>query len=234
MAGSVSPSVLLCGSLFALEQCGRLLEDASILFEQSRHSTAAGLALLAREELGRHKILLDLRRKAAAGEAVTIADVTRACIHHETKQRRAQLSLRFRAHAQSRIGQLIDAQIQNPSGSAEYAEAEAELGEARKQKWKRQPGDRHRVRQSAFYVDPLSSGSGWSRPSELPTILCAETLSDAINDYMLAWDRVEHAEPVYDRELGAAIGLLSLRVALPTVRHPPSLSAALSALPEPE
>ena len=68
---ALAPNVLLQGSLYALEQCGLRLTDAVALLEQRRYSTAAGIALLAREELGRHKILLGLWRESVAGTPVT-------------------------------------------------------------------------------------------------------------------------------------------------------------------
>src|SRR6266566_893285 len=60
MAGSVSERVLLEGMWFSLEQCGRLLRDAVNLFEGGSDPTAVGLAMLAREEMGKARILRDL------------------------------------------------------------------------------------------------------------------------------------------------------------------------------
>jgi HEPN superfamily AbiV-like protein len=69
---AVASEVLLLGSLYALEQCGHLLIDAITLIENKRYPTAAGLALLAKEEIGRHGILLDHWR--AAGDYVATRD----------------------------------------------------------------------------------------------------------------------------------------------------------------
>jgi HEPN superfamily AbiV-like protein len=56
----LTADALLRGSLFALEQCGLLLNDAALLLEHQRWPSSAGVALLAREELGRSRILRHL------------------------------------------------------------------------------------------------------------------------------------------------------------------------------
>jgi hypothetical protein len=78
----LTPDVLLLGALYALEQCGLLLTDAVALLEQRRYPTAASIALLAHEELGRHKILLDCWRQSAGGRPLTQGEVNKACDDH--------------------------------------------------------------------------------------------------------------------------------------------------------
>jgi AbiV family abortive infection protein len=202
--GEVAPSTLLSGALFALEQCGRLLEDAVILFEHSRHATAAGVALLAREELGRHRILLDFWRK---GKPVTAAEIEQACRDHERKQAGGALSLTYRADRDSQLGKLLQT---------------AEIAAIDKQRWRRQPHDRHEQRMRAFYVDLSSEGSSWLRPSDLSPKTCADTITDAINDYSNARERIEQAGPLHDdHALVSAIAALPQRIDLPPSRHIP-------------
>jgi len=49
--------------MYALEQCAILLHDAVILYNNKAYSNAIVLAAFAREELGRSRILCDLRKK---------------------------------------------------------------------------------------------------------------------------------------------------------------------------
>jgi AbiV family abortive infection protein len=220
VSADVSLSALLGGALFALEQCGRLLEDAVILFEHSRHSTAAGLALLAREELGRHRILLDFWRKELP---VPAAEIERACEDHERKQASGAGSLTYRADRDSQLGKLLEARHRHRPGTPEYQRADAALTALDKQKERRQPHDRHEQRMRAFYVDLSAEGSSWLRPCELSPKTCAEIVTDAINDYTLARERIEQSGPLYDdRALADAIGALPEPVSLPAPRHIPS------------
>ena len=48
---------LLKGLWYSLEQCGRLLKSAGVLYEEKDYSTAVGVAMFAREELGKHRLL---------------------------------------------------------------------------------------------------------------------------------------------------------------------------------
>ena len=226
----VTVQSLLMGSLFALEQCGRLLEDAVILFEHSRHASAAGVALLAREELGRYRILLDLWRKAAAGEQITVDRVFAACEDHVVKQKRAQLSLAHRADNNTQVGRLLKTRLESEAGTPEYDEAGVQLQPIYKRKWKAQPHERHQARMSAFYVDLTSDGASWARPSDLLPLRCAENIIDAISDYTIVRQRIEEPALLYDdHDLAAALATLPIAVALPCPRsNSPRLMAAMT------
>src|SRR5262245_8576374 len=52
---TVTTEMLLRGAFYALQECGRKLGSAALLIEAKRYPDGAALALLAREELGRHK-----------------------------------------------------------------------------------------------------------------------------------------------------------------------------------
>src|SRR5260370_10937907 len=89
----VSVGALLKGSWYALEQCGLLLRHAKILHQAAAYPTVVALSLIAREELGRHYILLDLWRQAAEhGKQFSVNEVQKRCEDHMAKQRRGQRS----------------------------------------------------------------------------------------------------------------------------------------------
>jgi AbiV family abortive infection protein len=75
MPASVTPEYLLEGATYALEQCGLLLRDANLLYRNGSYSSAVALALFAREELGRYRILLGLRKQVLRGERFTIKEI---------------------------------------------------------------------------------------------------------------------------------------------------------------
>jgi hypothetical protein len=57
MTNPVTAQTLWEGSWLALEQAGRLLRSASILWDSGDPSTAVAIAMLGREELGRSRLL---------------------------------------------------------------------------------------------------------------------------------------------------------------------------------
>src|SRR4051794_29506052 len=68
MSGPLTAQSLLRGAVYSLEQCGLLLGDAKLLYENGSYATALAVAAFAREDLGRWRILLKLRKRVLAGE----------------------------------------------------------------------------------------------------------------------------------------------------------------------
>jgi AbiV family abortive infection protein len=224
---AVPQDVLLLGALYALEQCGLLLNDAAALAERRRYPTAAGIALLAREEMGKHRMLLDLWRKSVGGAAITRKEVNTGLDNHKSKQDRANMSLFYRGTRGDQIDQLVQARQNATPGTDDWRTADERLRRINKRRWQRQPGDRVNRRILAFYVD-LGPG-GWLRPATLTPQVCADDVTDGLNDYRLAKLRVEEAAEVHnDIELADAVRAL---VGRPTLPEAPLLSieAALPA-----
>ena len=88
----VTEQSLLRGAVYALEQCGLLLHDANTLYRSGSHATAVAVAAFAREELGRWKLLLGLRREVLGGKQFTVDDVIKKCGNHVAKQKAGMLS----------------------------------------------------------------------------------------------------------------------------------------------
>src|SRR2546422_11027789 len=59
--------VLLRGAWYSLEQCGRLLSDAILLYREKSYSSAVALAMIGREELGKHRMLRSEERRVGKG-----------------------------------------------------------------------------------------------------------------------------------------------------------------------
>ena len=180
----ISSDSLLCGAVFALDQCGRLLEDAATLFQRGRYPTTAALALLGREEMGRSEILLDRHRRSRAGVEILVAQVESACADHIQKQRRAQHSFVIRCQTDSPLGQLLSTKMRSAPSSPEWTAADEKLRKIDEVRRGRQPHDRHLTRMSATYVDLAEDG--WSRPCDLNPADGANELQDAVNDYTSA------------------------------------------------
>jgi AbiV family abortive infection protein len=185
MSTSVSPQYLLEGAVYALEQCGLLLRDANVLYRSGSYATAVALAAFAQEELGRWRILLDLRTKLLGGEHLTIEEIQKHYEGHVRKQGAGMTSITMTADRGSGLGKLL----QTRHGSKEWKAAREQLEKLNQQKRRRVPDDRHKRRMSALYVDAVSLDR-WNRPAkEISQTFASDFLQDAVNDYSIQYDR---------------------------------------------
>src|SRR5260221_4504315 len=161
MPASVTPEYLLEGTAYALEQCGLLLRDANVLYRNGSYASAVALAAFAQEELGRWKILRDLRKKVLRGDRLTIKEIQTHCDNHVRKQQAGMLSTVLRADRGTGLDKLIRKGM--TSGSEEWGAAKEQLEELSRQKAKRVPSERHKQRMFELYVDPIPGG--WNRPT---------------------------------------------------------------------
>jgi AbiV family abortive infection protein len=104
---TVAVRYLLEGAWYALEQCGRLLHDAIDLYERDRFGTAVGLAILAREELGKARILIQLSGEVEAGKGLSLRELSSALADHLEKQEHAQISVVLSAGCGTRLQELF-------------------------------------------------------------------------------------------------------------------------------
>jgi len=168
------------GAWYALEQSGRLLHDAIDLYDRGRYGTAAGIALLGREELGKGRLLLQLCGEATR-RTVTEAEVADACEDHVLKQKAAQLAVSISAARDSRLAQLLGL-AWSREDTPEVREARKEVENVIQAKVRRTPSNRHDQRMKALYVD-LTQDGRWSRPANFPREEAELVILEAMNDY---------------------------------------------------
>jgi len=161
---NVSEDVLLKGAWYSIEQSGWLLRDAVTLYSKQRYASAVALALLAREELGRYHILLELWRKAVNGKPVSVGDVRAASDNHVIKQRAAQLSVVYRAESGG-VAELLRIRLNAGPGTPEWIKADEQLRQLDEKKLKRTPSNRHSTRMRTMYVDINDGETDWNRPA---------------------------------------------------------------------
>jgi AbiV family abortive infection protein len=221
----VTAQYLLEGAAYSLEQCGLLLRDANILYRSGSYSSAIALTAFAREELGRYKILLDLRSRALAGETFTTKDLQKHCDDHVAKQRAGMLSITIMTNIETGLGRILQARMQHHPQTKEWQEADAELNRIQEMLKKRTPNDRHEKRMAALYVEPISE-TEWNRPGEATQMAAYEFLQGAVNDYSLQFGQhyitgpdpmVKHINP----ELYSALEQWPERPALQPPEHLP-------------
>src|SRR5271165_691113 len=165
----VAASDLLKGSWYSLEQCGLLLKSAVALYREKDYSTAVGVAMFAREELGKHRILRARWKSAVqTGQLPSVEQVRKICEDHIEKQKQAQGSVTLNAASGSHIGTAIKTMIEKARtpGDPEFQEADKHIKAAVEAKEKHDPKERHEKRLEGFFVDLEESGTTWARPSK--------------------------------------------------------------------
>jgi AbiV family abortive infection protein len=188
----ITAQYLLEGAMYALEQCGILLHDAVILYNNGSYANAIVLAAFAREEMGRSRILREFRKDIVErGVSVTLGEIKEKCENHVKKQEYAQLSVTQRfSSQQGRLAQLSRVRIRSHPQSDEWKDADKELNKITKLQKKRTPEDRHKERMSALYVEPNEYGTRWSRPKEKTQEAAKIFIEDSANDYRVQRENI--------------------------------------------
>ena len=214
----VASAVLLKGAWYALEQCGILLRDAVLLYRAQAYSSAVALAMTGREELGKHRMLLEEWRESQdIGKLPSVEAIQTASADHIDKQRRAVLGLTFIGDGRSALDAAIGAQTKHKPQDAEFLEAENVIQAALKSVAKRAPDDRHEARIRALYVDLKDSGADWNRPLDITQGESKKLVGDAANDYAGRWDRLnpDRLRAMGDATLAEALEAWKERPGLP-------------------
>jgi AbiV family abortive infection protein len=226
---AVSTEFLARGMWCALEQSGFLLCDAVNLHNAERFPTAIALALLAAEEFGKSRILLDYWEKANQGQSITIEAVRRAVKPHkphETKQTRALLSSLTAGLARgTEIGDLL----------FEFAMSAKRLLDKRAEKSQPLKGladelsldpllpklasAMTRARERTLYVDADDSATSWERPCKAFGAKLSELALLVISN-------------IYNSYTNAAWNLQPKRLRANTSNPRPDLASALEAWAE--
>jgi AbiV family abortive infection protein len=135
-------------------------------------ASAVALALFAREELGRYRILLDLRTQVLGGDHLTIKKIQDRCKKHEHKQEAGMLSFVMRVETDTALGGLLGTYLNVKHESEEWKTAREQLEQARQSI----SVERHKQRMSALYLDAVAPDL-WSRPTReiLPLTLVPQT-----------------------------------------------------------
>jgi AbiV family abortive infection protein len=218
---AVSAEILLQGSWYALEQSGILLTSAALVYDHGDKSTAVVLSMFGREELGRSIILRKLAKRVTEGEHLSPEDVRRACENHVAKQAAGAQSTTLRTQAPNQLDAALRERMRVDPGSEKWQQASKTVDLSTKAQRKRQPQDRHEMRESALYVDLDATGTAWLRPSTLDSAQCLNEITDAVNDYAGEPDRLrDEVLDVDFPEMAAARAKMNPKVILPEPRWP--------------
>ncbi len=219
MRKMVTGQYLLEGSVYALEQCGLLLRSAVRLYKQKEYANALVLASFAREEIGRSRILRELRKGVISKKRiVTVDHIRKECDHHLAKQIKGQLSITQRFQLNTTRGRLIaGAASVGPAGD----EAREKLEALTKLQAKNAPKQRYLQRLRALYVEPDEAGMRWNRPSYMSAREARQYIQDVGNDYSLEYHSIQQGKIKHrDIELFTALDQWGQRPTLPKPVRP--------------
>ena len=191
---------LLHGAFYALEQAGRLLHDVVVLWGNERYSSAVVLAVFAREEIGRFKLLVREREEAIAAGPRDVGAVRKLCSDHLSKLRAAPggVTLRFDASAPELKG------WSDPS-HANFERAQAILDRRMAAKRENTPRRSHANRLAALYVD-FDEDKVWNRPGTMTAVDAGLFLQEVANDYSLLYSYIRAAPLAYQEVFRAYAG----------------------------
>jgi AbiV family abortive infection protein len=184
----VSEAVLLKGSWYALEQAGRLLHAAVGVYDRGDPGTALALAMFGREEVGRSRILRTLADEVAGGSSFNRDEVTKRCEDHVRKQREGATGTTLHVKPPSELAKALQARTSSAPISPGWKAARVVISKAVASKAKRDPQDRHDIREKALYVDLDSNSMSWSRPSTIAASVAREAIEEAVGDYAIECD----------------------------------------------
>jgi AbiV family abortive infection protein len=221
----MTPDSLLQGAWYALLQSAHLLTDAVLLFGAGRASTAAGLALLAREELGRFRLLLDLRKNAVAGRLPSVGELKNSYKDHRIKQQWGQTGVTMRGLPANWTDKFLEKIKQKPMDEELILK---DMFKPLESKRRRDPQDRHELRGKCFYVDVESSGAVWNRPWLMSKEEAERIIIDATNDYHMMLLYVRRKQQYFGAELGAALDAWADKPELPFIVWPQILAQLVS------
>jgi AbiV family abortive infection protein len=192
-ASSVSERTLVEGHWYAMEQAGRLVTAAVRTFDNGDFATALALAMFAREELGRSRILLELSTQVRAGAVIAVAKVREETKDHLEKQKRGYLSHVIRAQRGDPFDRLFLQEAQAPLGTPAWRKIRHAI-DRRIARWAQAiPKRRHTERLEALYLELGDDGKSWSRPINWDQQHAREAVHDAANDYSVARSNVQDA-----------------------------------------
>jgi AbiV family abortive infection protein len=152
----LSSDNILVGVFLALRQAWELLSSATILQHAEKFSSAYGLAVFCREEVGKSRLLEKYWEDSRAGRRVSTRDLNSGKLMNHAEKLRA-------------AGKVLSEGIFScgpppDPGSTEERELFVRLHQINATARELDPSRTHLGRLRAFYVEMHEAGAGWWRP----------------------------------------------------------------------
>ncbi len=202
----LSTDDIIQGAYFAVEQAGRLVNDAALLFSQQRWATALALSVFSLEEIGKAEMLL-----SKAADADRTGPKTRDMVRDP--------------HLKHHISKLIQARKITLTASlgwwgdvpADAAQVAKQLEDALDRYAQAAPTEAHQARMRALFVDLLDD-EWWSRPVEITEADAHDWLTKANIEYRRVWEQFVNTTDPLLKKVKKTLG-----VRLPDLPEPATL-----------
>jgi AbiV family abortive infection protein len=168
---------LLHGAIYALKQAGEHLHCAVKLWNGGDYAHGLMIAVFAREEVGRFKLLYQEREEAMKTGPRSGEHISKVLEHKAKLKAGANgVFMEFDPNDAEVAG------LKAPHLSPEWKKARAVADARMLKKYEEQPDTTHRARMRAQYVDLLDDGT-WSRPSQVDPEQSGKLIAEIANDY---------------------------------------------------
>jgi AbiV family abortive infection protein len=186
----VTAQFLLEGSVYALEQCGLLLRDATALYKGGSYASSIAIAALAREGLDRAIVLRDLRDRVLSGWRLSLPEIKEEFSDHE-EEGLVHMATDPCTDRDSPPDDVLRTSHADARGSQGNWQADMFAEQAKKEQAERARKECRALRIGCLYVRPDSVWSHWRRPKEHTREEARRFLVDALGDYARERDRIE-------------------------------------------
>jgi len=176
------------------------------------------IALFALQEIGKFRILLELRASALEGRPATAKEIRQTYENHHQKQRRGQGGVRLVARAGTELAKLLNRA--RDSGNLN-SEAGLQVDYIIAKKMRSLPAQRSESRERGFYVDLDEANYDWNRPGHFRLQESYQYIAEAVSAYAVvrhnfSLETLEYTVP----ELGSAVAAWTDRPELPEPKWP--------------
>ena len=170
---------VLAGAVYSLFNARQRILDGCCLLEAKSASGAAMMAILAREELGRHGLLLKHAVRMNGDDVISAAQLNDECSDHVRKLKLGQTSVQIPLPPE-----LLDRfkELCSTPGMSEKDGVMDAISKLARCKRKRDPDDAHLLRLRSQYVNARDDG-GWDRPDTITMKEAAALLHTVSADY---------------------------------------------------
>jgi hypothetical protein len=187
----VTAQFLLEGSVYALEQCGLLLRDATALYKAGSYPSAVLIAGLAHESLDRAVRLRGLRERVLRGRQLVLPEIDAEFGEQENEEVLVGAGTGLSAQRRTRREERTKKPFTVGRGPTGYLQGDLFVDQTRREQAQRTRTEREALRVGCLHVRPDGAAFRWHLPKDHSREEARSFLLDVLCDYARERDRIE-------------------------------------------
>jgi hypothetical protein len=187
----VTAQFLLEGSVYALEQCGLLLRDATALYKAGSYASSIIMAGLASESLDKAVRLRGLRERVLRGGGLVLPEIDAEFGKQEDEEVLVGAGTDLRDRLHTGRDSRIKLQLTDPGSDSGCRQGELFVEQARTEQARRTREERQTLRAGSLHVRLDDAGVRWRRPKDHSRQEARRFLLGVLSDYARVRDRIE-------------------------------------------